>query len=108
MPNNFFLVFMLLFGFGGILAIIFALRAKHLWNGKPIGILRSSGIILTGTLLIMLSLVTIPPEFGWRLPAIALNLFGFAYPIVGGCALLLILLTLIVERAREVQEGRQA
>jgi len=108
MPNNFFLVFMLLFGFGGILAIIFALRAKRIWDGKPFGILRRSSIISMGMLLIMLSLMTIPPEFGWQLPAIALNLFGFAHPIVGGCALLLISLTLIGERARENQEEREA
>ena len=108
MPDNFFLMFMLLCGFTGILAVIFALRAKRLWNGRPIGILRRGSIILTGMPLIMPSLVATPPEFGWRLPLMALNLFGLAYPIVGGCALLLILLTSIVEHARENHEGRQA
>lgn len=108
MQQYLFLVFMLICGVFGIAAIIFALRAKHLWNGNRIGILRRGSIILMGMLLILLSLIATPPEFGWRLPVIVLNLFGIAYPVVGGCALLLVLLTSIVEHARENHEGRQA
>jgi cytochrome bd-type quinol oxidase subunit 2 len=84
-------------GLFGIVAIVFAVRAKRDLRSEPLSLIRRITLALMGMILVLMSLAADSMVSGW--PRFTLAIW-YASAIVGGIVLCLMILMMLLESAR--------